>query len=198
MLPHFPNAYKEMRELFNAQMFDAMHTAAPMLLQIPVRPQREGRESSFQDEGGKVRVIDFQRQTAAVEIKTENARGMTLEEFVSAARKPGTELGTKIALDIYSTIGAATEEVGNVINARGGPFTFDLLLACIEKVQLDFLPDGRPRFPELHLGAAAYTDVQRQLPEWNRDPECRKRFEEVLRRKREEFLERETRRRLAD
>ena len=198
MLPHFPKAYKEMRDLFFSQVFDAMHTAAPMLMQIPIRPQREGREGSFQDESGRVHLIDFQRQAAAFQIKTENARGMTLEEFLEAARKPGTELGTKMALDIYSTISAATEEVGNVVNAGGGPFTFDLLLACIEKVQLDFLPNGQARFPELHLGPAAYADVQRQMPVWNTDPECRKRFEEVLRRKREEFLERETRRRLVD
>ena len=198
MLPRFPKADKEMRDLFFSQVFDAMHAAAPMLLQIPIRPQREGREGSFQDESGRVRLIDFQHQAAAVQIKAEDARGMTLEQFVEAARKPGTELGTKMASDIYSTISAATEEVGNVINAGGGPFTFDLLLACIEKVQLDFLPNGQARFPELHLGPAAYADVQRQMPVWNKDPECRKRFEEVLRRKREEFLEREARRRLVD
>src|SRR5712691_2531226 len=75
MLPHLPKAYKEMCDLFYSQVFDAMHTAAPMLLQIPIRPQREGREGSFQDESGRVRAIDFQRQAAAVEINTENARG---------------------------------------------------------------------------------------------------------------------------
>ena len=188
MLPHLPKAYDEMRELFFSQVFDAMHAAAPMLLKIPIRPQREGREGSFQDEMGRVRQIDFQRQGAFLQIQTEEARGMSLQEFVDAARKPGTELGMKIARDIYSLIDTATEEVGNVINAGGQPFTFDLLLSCLEKVQLDFLLNGQARFPELHLNPAAYAEVQRQLPEWNSNPICQSRFEEVLKRKREEFL----------
>lgn len=187
-----------MRELYFSQVFDAMHAAAPMLLQIPIRPQKEGREGSFQDEMGRVRSIDFQRQAASIQINTQDARGLSLSEFVEAARKPGTELGMKITKDIYSMVDAATTEVGNVVNAGGKPFTFDLLIACLEKIHLDFLPDGKARFPELHLGPEAYADFQRQSAEWNNDPNCRERFEALLRRKREEFLEREARRRLVD
>ncbi len=187
-----------MRELYFSQVFDAMHTAAPMLLQIPVRPQREGREGSVQDEMGRVRDIDFQRRAGSIQIQTEDARGMSLEDFVNAARKPGTEFGMKIAQDIYSMIETATQEVGNVVSADGKPFTFDLLLACLDKIQLDFLPNGQARFPELHLNPTAYAEVQRQLPDWNNDPNCRERLNKLLQRKREEFLQREACRRLVD
>jgi hypothetical protein len=61
MLPHFPKAYKEMRDLFYSQVFDAMHVAAPMLLQIPIRPQREGREGSF-----KMKVAECASLTSSV------------------------------------------------------------------------------------------------------------------------------------
>jgi len=197
MLPHFPKAARAMQDIFHSQVFDGLHEAAPMLLKIPIRPQREGHEGSFQDESGEVHDIEFQRQQAVFNIKTEEARGLTPKAFVEAARQPGRELGMKIAKDLYASVGAAAEAVGNVVKADG-EFTFDLLLDCLRTVKLDFLPDGKARFPELHLGPAAFAEVQRKLPEWNSNPECRARFDELMRRKKEEFLEREACRRLVD
>ena len=130
MLAVFPKGLQEMRDLFYSQVFDAMHTAAPMLLQIPIRPQQKDEKEAFKMKAGASKSLTSSVRQHRLN-QAENARGMTLEEFRSTPCGSLAPSRYKDGTDIYSTISAATEEVGNVINAGGRPFTFDLLLACI-------------------------------------------------------------------
>jgi hypothetical protein len=93
MLPYFPKSHKEMCEIFNAQIFDAMFSVSPILSQIGVRAQREGRKSSFQDEQGNVRQIDYKLISVPIERKLDEARGMSMDNFLAVAREGGIGMG---------------------------------------------------------------------------------------------------------
>lgn len=187
-----------MSELYSSQVFDALFSTSPMLAEIAIRPQREGRDGSYQDESGTIRKIDFKLKSVSMEHKIEEARGMTLREFLESARKPGSEMGHLMMRDVFDMVAKTTEKTGNAIDAGGRPFSFDLLIAALDKVELDFGSDGKARFPTLVLNPQAYADVQKKMAEWDKDPSCQSRLEDVIRRKREEFREREARRRLVD
>ena len=118
-----------MIEFRNAQMFDALFSVSPVLTQIPIRAQREGKKSSFQDEQGKIREIDYQHKSVTIQRKTEDARGMTLEQFIEAAREPGTGMGKEMMRTLFQVLDTATKETGNVVNAGGKPISIDLFLS---------------------------------------------------------------------
>jgi hypothetical protein len=187
-----------MIELRNAQMFDALFSVSPMLSQIPIRAQREGNESSFQDEQGKIRKIDYEHKSVTIQRKTEDARGMTFEKFVEAAREPGTGMGKEMMRTVFQMLDKTTKETGNVVNAGGKPITLDLFLDLLEKIQIDFTPDGNPIWPSLHVGSEMHAQFQRLFPEWLKDPVFNSRMEKIVVRKRQEFYEREAHRRLVD
>jgi hypothetical protein len=198
MLPHFPKAHKEMSELRNAQIFDAMWSASPILSEMRVRPQREGTSSSFEDEGGRVRAVEYQQRSVSTQHRLVEGRGMTMGKFLETARQPGRELGKLMILDVFQVTKKAVQEVGNVMDAGGRELTFDLLLDGWERIQIDFGPDGKPHLPSIVVGSEAYAELQRKIPEWEKDPRFRARLEEIMRRKREDFCEREACRRLVD
>jgi len=187
-----------MIELRNAQMFDALFSVSPVLTQIPIRAQREGKKSSFQDEQGKIRKIDYQRKSVTIQRKTEDARGMTLEQFIETAREPGTGMGKEMMRTLFQVLDTATKETGNVVNAGGKPISIDLFLDLLEKIQIDFTPDGNPIWPSFHAGSEMHAQFQRLFPEWLKDPEFNSRMEKMVVRKRQEFYEREAHRRLVD
>src|SRR5262245_54421665 len=76
MLPHFPKAYKAMRDLYHEQMFEGLFSVSPILPQIAMRSQREGQEGSFQDEQGRIRQIEYHQRSVTIEQEFEEGRGM--------------------------------------------------------------------------------------------------------------------------
>ena len=78
------------------------------------------------------------------------------------------------------------------------PLQFQQVLDVWEKMQIDFGPDGLPIWPQVVLNAKGYDEFQKKLPEWQQDPECNRKWADLVERKRKEFDEREARRRLVD
>ncbi|HEV2693401.1 MAG TPA: hypothetical protein VG347_10945 [Verrucomicrobiae bacterium] len=198
MLPSFPESHKEMTEIRNTQMFDALYSVSPILTQIPVRAQKEGKKNSFQDEQGAIKETDYKLVSIPIQIKMEEARGLTMEQFIEVAREPGTGMGKEMLRRLFEMLDNVTKETGNVVNAGGNPISYDLLLTLLEKVQVDFSSDGNPIWPSLTLGSEALTHFKQQFPEWLKDPAFQQRLTTIVERKREEFYEREACRRLVD
>lgn len=198
MLPHFPKSYEQMTKLRDAKMWEGYYSASPILSQIRVRPQREGRSSSFQDEEGTIRQIEYKKTSVTTQRKLEEGKGMTFGEFCAAYSEPGREMGSQIVRGLFEKLDEVTEETGNKVDVGGGPITHDLFLDLIEKLQFDFTPEGVPMWPSLHLGSEAHAHFQRVWPEWLKNPEFLNRLKRILDRKREEFYEREASRRLVD
>jgi hypothetical protein len=63
MLPHFPKSHEQMAEIQAAKLWEGLYSVSPILSQIGMRPQSEGREGSFQDEEGNIKQIDYQQTT---------------------------------------------------------------------------------------------------------------------------------------
>ncbi len=187
-----------MIKIRDAKIWEGYYSVSPILSQIGVRPQREGRSSSFQDEQGNIQQINYQKKSVTIQRKLEEARGTTIEDFIEAAKELGIGLGKETMRSLYETLEKVTKETGNIVDLGGRPLTHDLFLDLLEKIQFDFASDGTPIWPSLNLGSEAHARFQRVWPEWSKDPEFHARLKRIIDRKREEFYERETCRRLVD
>lgn len=198
MLPIFSQSHKQMIEIRDDKFWEGYYSVSPMLSQIGMRPQREGHQSSFQDEQGKIQEINYKKKTVTIQRKLEYARGMTIEEYIETAKEPGIGIGKETMRSIYEMLEKVTKETGNVVNLGDRPLTYDTFLDLLEKIQFDFTPDGTPRWPSLSLGSDAQAHLQRVWPEWIKDPKFHERLTKIMDNKREEFYEREACRRLVD
>jgi hypothetical protein len=184
-----------MDDLRNRSIFEGVWAVSPILPQIPTLPQREGCESSFQDEQGKIRRFDLKPISASAQFKQTEARGLSLPEFLTHFKKLGGEMGHQMMMSVFGTIDEATKETGNVVR---GPLSWNVLLDLLEKLEIDFGPDGKPIQPSLVLGSKAYEEFRRQAPLWEKDPAFRARLESIYQTKWRKFCEREAGRRLVD
>ena len=99
---------------------------------------------------------------------------------------------------LFEMLDKVTKETGNVVNCGGKPIDSTSFLDLLDKVQIDFTPEGIPHWPSFCSGSTMQAQLQEQFPKWLVDPAFQTRLGKIVERKREEFFERETCRRLVD
>ena len=94
----------------------------------------------------------------------------------------------------------ATERIGNQIDAGGQPFSAELYFKMLETVQINFDSQGRPDISSTHL--VMHPDqaarVEPLLAQWEADESFQRRYREIMVKKREEWRDRESNRKLVD
>ena len=96
-------------------------------------------------------------------------------------------------------VDAAVEHTGNAVHAAGAPFSQDLYLEMLQKVQIQFDDDGRPSIPSLfHPDPAFQARMEARLSEWMQDPTFRDRIEAAITKQRQDWNDRESNRKLVD
>jgi hypothetical protein len=198
MLPIFPNARKAMRETFNHELFEAHWNVSPVLKEIRVSAQREGREASYEREDGKTIEVEYEAHRIEREMKFEDARGLDPDAFSETARSIGTEMGRMMLDSMLSSVSKVVEEVGNVTVGKGDGIAFEDFLDMMSKMQTDFDSLGQPDVRTLVLSPEMHKQMVPKLKQWESDPDKRAAIEAVMRRKREEYNEREACRRMVD
>jgi len=180
-----------MNEIWNQAFFAGFHGSDSFVAKIPIDVAREG-DSMFVG-GGE---ITLNKISASFSMPLRVAQGMSVEEFIGTAAKMGSELGRERAKGFFQAFPAPSPHA--MAFEWKQPLQFQQVLDVWEKMQIDFGPDGLPIWPQVVLNAKGYDEFQKKLPEWQQDPECNRKWADLVERKRKEFDEREARRRLVD
>ncbi|MDD5705814.1 MAG: hypothetical protein PHR35_07795 [Kiritimatiellae bacterium] len=102
------------------------------------------------------------------------------------------------AQGLLKHIREVTEEVGNALRVKMSEFGLRTLNDMLERVELDFDGMGRPILPSLVCGKEMSDRLMEQRDTADTDRTEQSRKDEIIARKREEFRDRESRRRLVD
>lgn len=92
------------------------------------------------------------------------------------------------------------EEMGktpNQIDGKGRPI-IETFFEALEKIWIDFDENGAPLFPTLIMGPELYEKSKDTFIAAENDPEIKKRFEALMDKKKREWLDRESTRKLVE
>ena len=183
MLPVFPRARKAMQDTFFHGIFEAMWNASPLLRQIRVRAQVEGREASFEQEGGKTVNLKYEALRVIRSLKFEDACGLDPEAFIEIAEGIGTEMGRAMLRSVLEDVRIAATEVGNTLTCEGNGISFDQFLELTAKLRTEFDEEGNPRGKTLVLSPEAFNQMSEAMKEWEADSAKRAAMEAVVQKK---------------
>jgi hypothetical protein len=107
-----------------------------------------------------------------------------VDEWISMLDEQGDKAAEQLETQFFAFMHKVTEDAGQVIDARGRPLTHDLVLDMFEKLQIDFDEDGQPQMPTIVVPPKVYEKLGEPTPEQM------KRRDEIIERKRSEFLAR--------
>jgi len=196
MLPQLTKTQSLVSELGNEALFEAMHKAGPLLLEISSFQQHEGEAGSFQMASGEIEKIDYKKQSVEMTSPAEPGRGKSLKDILAVMAKGGAEMGMKMQENIVKGVEAATEKIGNVVQVKNGVITSEAFLEMMEKVKIDFDENGQSQ-SSWFLPPEMAAELAKNYETWQQDPQLKAKLAEVERKKKEQFRARETDRRLA-
>jgi hypothetical protein len=85
---------------------------------------------------------------------------------------------------LFEQMNNVLRETGQLVDARRQPFSVDLVLDMLEKVQIDFDSDGKPKLPQLVVGPQLFERIQALGPPTDSQ---KRRWEEIIAKKKQDF-----------
>lgn len=134
----------------------------------------------------------MQTHSAVVETQFQDLIDNDLDSIERNARHLTEAMQRQFAQMIYSTVGAACDQTGNIVDAKAEGSLEDAFMVMIEKIQFSADKSGKVNLPEVHVapdtGARMIAALEATSPEY------KERLEILKARKIEEALEREVER----
>jgi hypothetical protein len=199
MLPDWPRTQTELQELVNERIRLRVHYGDPVLAQIGKTYQHEGQMRRYETVDGEEREMRYRLSSASITLSREDLVTLSVPELLKKVDEAADQLQREMVRTVFARVSEAVEAAGNVIDNKGQPFTFETFIAALEKIHIDFDEEtGMPIMPTLHVAPQLGERLRAVLPEWEKNEEYTKRYEDLIARKRQEWNDREADRKLVD
>jgi hypothetical protein len=195
MIVRFSKIDRRMNELFEELMFRYSHTFDPIFSDIETYVIHEGRRTTMRH-GDNTWGNALTETSAEYSIKNEDLKNFDFAAFARFARTMGVQFLDAKKRMLFEAMHEATEMTGNVVDRRGKPLDHDAIFEMLELIQIDFDVQGQPDMPSMVIHPDMGPTIERLAKEAEESPELQKRHDQIMRRKKEEFLAREADRKL--
>ena len=198
MLPDFPQGKILLRKKINLLFKQAIHAESFVMSHLAGFFQHEGNKCTYETEDGEIKEMKYERMESTITINLDEVPDLgpsVIKKRITTAAK---EMASQQMGMFFTTLEDLTKEVGNAVDARGMPFSPELIHEMLRKIQIDFNDDGKPYLPTIIVGPEVAKQLEGKFKEWERNPKFKKEFDEIINIKREEWRDRESNRKLVD
>lgn len=196
MLPDYPKAKKKIQKIFNKHMKESSEKQLGPFRESQRLTIHEGNKMMTESEGGAVDVSSLRKFEETIEISLDEMNKLTHEELLSKFTEAAESVGRKISDFSFDRIKEITDKTGNIVNAKGRPFSPDLFLEMLEKIWIDFDENGKPQYPTVVVAPGQVNYYEKAMQEIFEKEDLKKRHDEIIEAKRKEWHERENNRKL--
>jgi hypothetical protein len=199
MLPDFPSIKSQLQTLVSKRLQYRVRAGDPVVAMIGHSIQHEGDRRIYGTVEGKQKELDYKKLESSFSISGDEIKSLTLVDIIKRIDKAAEEMSGHMARTIFTTINQVTEEAGTIIDGGGKPFTFETFLEALDKVGIDFDEETKqPHMPALVMSPDLFAKIKDKIPEWEKNEEYTRRFNEIMKQKYEEWYARECNRKLVD
>ena len=171
---------------------------SPLLKQVKSKEIPEGASFSIISKG-KEDVLDFKKIESKIVITKENYLNLDFPFIIVSLIRLGYEMAKQIDKKSFQKINSVLEAAGQTVNANNQPFTHDLLLKLFDKIEIEFDNEGKmmPGYT-FFLHPDLLEKIAPQVKEWESDPAKKEAFNKLMEKKYNEYLTKESNRKLLD
>lgn len=197
MLPDYPNIKRNLINKFNEAIRNEIQKD-PLFSKIKIHYVNEGNVMISSSMDGYSEKKEYEEMSTRFEIKTEEIISKGPNAYFSRIKTIAKEMIKKQHQSLFKKMHEVTQRTGNVVDAKSKPLSPQLINEALEKVTIDFDEYGNPIFPSLVMHPDQFEKIKDQLPIWESDPEVQKRYKEIIEKKRREWFDRESNRKLVN
>lgn len=195
MLPDFPSLKKKLHDLIIISMELEQIQASPILGRIPRHIIHEGNRTVSTDGEEKESPIKTYKVERTVDVSEIEL--LTIKEVYERYRAITLDFVREQTTDMLREFESVTTATGNVVDAGGQPLTPEIAIRILEMIEIDFDGYGNPYSHSL----VAQEQIIKQWPpiiEQLRKEPYKSQIEEIMDRKKREWYDRESNRKLVD
>lgn len=198
MLPDFPNIKEDiLKKLIIPYIKTRRASYLGILNQIHGRIIHEGNNSLTVRSDGTEDTMKPKIMSGRTSYNNSDIKNMTPEDVFRRMDNVAEEFSTKMFDNVIDKIETACEETGNVLNLNNQKFSVIHYFELLEKIEINFDDDNNPIWPSFLIGEKVDPAIiTKELEKIQNDKTLRKRFDEIMNKKREEYNARESNREL--
>ena len=199
MLPDFTKA-KALAEGRLLQLVERLIPFfAPLLKDVSICVQHEGKAGRIVREDGSESPIDHYTVEGKFVQTREKMKHSDLESIKEVLISFAKQIGEEQTKQMLVAAEKAAKSVGNVLDA-GGELTADKFLDLFRKVEIDFDPHTlqQKQGTAFVMSPEAFASVLPKVKEWEKDPDFKAKYEQIMAVNREKWRDREANRKLVN
>ena len=191
MFPDFLKVKERLKKMHAYEMKQAHLSHMGPLADVPKSIIFEGNKTAVMYADGSVNKSNLKEVQSKLTVDSAEFEKMNHEMVLNKINHIAEDMAGKMKKSFYEQIEKSASEVGNVVDAGGEPFSIDLLLKMLEKMDIDFDEAGNPTFMMV-AGPKLQSSINKALA----DPKNSRRYHALMERKKEEWRARESNRKL--
>lgn len=190
MQKSFPALERELEALVLEYITEVGTRHSPLMSEVSSHKLFEGGKSTILRETGESENTEIRGFSATLDVPKTTILYGSFDELFDLF----TPIGKQIVADkeklMFETINAATEKTGNIVSGEGKPLTIEKIMMMLETIQIDFDQSGNAIMPSLYGGGGLIQQYERLLQD-SETPQNQTAFNDLIRRKKAEWLARE-------
>ena len=151
----------------------------------------EGRVNTIIRPDGSEDPTSMNEGHAALSVPLDELNEFGLQQLLDRLDEIAKEMARQRSEYFFATIRDSSKKVGITIDAHGQPLTPDLFLRMIDTLWINFNADGTAQMPTLVIGPSSQDSVKGAIQQLENSPELKKKFNDIMIKKREEWNARE-------
>ena len=194
MLPDFPETKRLFSRFFRTYVRRKIRQISPYGI-AQTRYLHEGRSMKITRADQSESTSGMEQLSAYLEIKFDEIENMTLQKAIEKYDAMIVDMVQKQTHFIRERMSSELPE-SQTLNANGRKFDAHVAIEMLEKMQIDFYPDGTPH--EIYANGPIFTQERLAAvgKEFDSNPELKKKFDEMMEKKKGEWRAREADRKL--
>jgi cytochrome c556 len=198
MLPDFPKEKKLLAKFWNEYLARKNRKLLGVFATIPSFKIHEGDRWKISRSDGTESEQPYEEMSSMFTIELSEVPSLTHEKIRAKLDAVAEDAARQMHQSIFREILQVTAQVGNIVDAKGKPFTKESFLEALEKIDMEFSPDGQLIHPAIIMPPEVWKENEAKFTEWEQDKEFTARHEKIINEKREKWIAREALRKLVD
>lgn len=194
MLPDFPETKRMFSRFFRTYMRLKIREVSPYSA-VQTRYLHEGQAMKITRADQSESTSGMEQLAASLEIKFEEIENLTFQKAIEKHDIMISDMVQKQTQFIRKRMSSEIPE-SQTLDGKGRKFDGKVVIDMLEKMQIEFNPDGSPH--EIFVDGPLFTQerLAAVYKEFNSNPELKKKFNEMMEKKKEEWRDREADRKL--
>ena len=194
MLPDYPEIKKKIFDVYTARMNNIIKCSS--FDNFAKHTIFEGYRNRIIRHDGTVDDTEFKELTSNISIDFKNFEGVSVEDIMKKVDECAFEMAKQQSQHFVKVIENTVNNVGNTVKCDGEPFNPEHIFDMLEKVEISFNKDSTPNFPTFVAAPDTLNIVAEVLKMIEDTPELKVKMDNILKKKRSEWRDRESSRKL--